>query len=49
VHTKKETNEATGIVSLVLRGKSIPQQRVAQREREIRNPHERGKLLTYRQ
>jgi hypothetical protein len=33
----------------MLRGKSIPQQRVAQKDREIKNPHERGKLLSYRQ
>jgi hypothetical protein len=46
---ERETNEAIGTVSPMLRGKSSPQQRVAQRDREIRNPYKRGKLLNNRQ
>jgi hypothetical protein len=36
-------------VSLMLGGKVTPQQRTSQRDREIRNPREIGKLLSYRQ
>jgi hypothetical protein len=45
----EETYEVVENVSLMLRGKFIPQQHTSQRHREIRNPCERGKLLSFRQ